>query len=105
MPGVRHVIVIGGTVSGEKVVPEEPGMEPGVAILADTWWQAQQARKSLKVDWDLGPGATQSTDGFAKRAQELLKAPPANTIRTYGDVDGTLKRAAKVVEAVYSYPF
>ena len=66
-------------------------MEPGVAILADTWWQAQSARKSLKVDWDYGRGASQNSDDFAKRAAELLKSPPANTVRNYGDVDGALE--------------
>ncbi len=105
LPGVRHVLVIDGTLASEPVVANEPGMEPGVAIVADTWWQAQQARKSLKVDWDFGPGATQSSEGFARRAAELLKAPPANTLRSYGDVEGAFKSAAKVVEAVYSYPF
>ncbi len=104
-PGVRQVLVIDGTLATERVVPNEPGMEPGVAILADTWWQAQHARKSLKVDWDYGPGAAQSSEGFAKRADELLKATPANTLRSYGDVDGALKSAAKVVEATYAYPF
>jgi isoquinoline 1-oxidoreductase beta subunit len=105
MNGVRHVLVIDGTLSTEKVVPNEPGMEPGVAIVADTWWQAQQARKSLKVDWDYGEGKAQSTEGFSRRAAELLKMPPANTLRSYGDVDAALKSAAKVVEAEYSYPF
>jgi isoquinoline 1-oxidoreductase beta subunit len=80
-------------------------MEPGVAIVADTWWQAQQARKQLKVDWDLGPAVTQSTEGFKKRAAELLASPPANTVRKYGDVDAALKSSAKVIEATYEFPF
>ena len=105
LPGVRHVLTIEGTLSTDAVVPNEPGMEPGVAVLADTWWQAQQARKSLKIDWDYGPGKSQSSEEFNRRAAELLKQPPANTIRSYGDVDAAFKSAAKVVEAVYSYPF
>ena len=105
LPGVRHVLVIDGGITPAAVTPWEPGMEPGIAIVADTWWQAQQARKQLKVDWDLGPAATQSTEGFAARAAELLKAPPATTVRKYGDVDAALTGSAKVVEATYQYPF
>jgi isoquinoline 1-oxidoreductase beta subunit len=105
LPGVRHVLVIDGALKLGPFTPPEPGMEPGVAIVADTWWQAQSARKSLKVEWDFGPGASQSSDGFQKQATELLKAPPVNTVRAYGDVDAAFKSAAKVVEAVYAYPF
>ena len=105
LPGVRHVLVIDGAIVLAAFTPWEPGMEPGIAIVADTWWQAQQARKQLKVDWDLGPAAAQSSEGFAKRAEELLQAPPATTVRKYGDVDAALKSSAKVVEATYQYPF
>jgi isoquinoline 1-oxidoreductase beta subunit len=105
LPGVRHVLVLEGTLATNPVVSSDPGIEPGVAILADTWWQAQSARSKLKIEWDLGTGATQSTDAFAKRAAELFQAPPANTIHTAGDVDAALKSAAKVVEATYAYPF
>jgi isoquinoline 1-oxidoreductase beta subunit len=105
LPGVRHVLVIDGGITPAAYTPWEPGMEPGIAIVADTWWQAQQARKQLKVDWDLGPAAKQSTEGFKKRAEELLKAPPGTTVRKYGDLDAALKSSAKVVEATYQYPF
>ena len=105
MPGVRHVLVIDGTLSTAAIVPNEPGLEPAIAVVADTWWQAQQARKTLKVDWDSGAGKAQSSEGFARKAAELLKAEPENTMRSYGNVDQALKGAAKVVEAVYSYPF
>ncbi|MGD0098225.1 MAG: molybdopterin cofactor-binding domain-containing protein [Terracidiphilus sp.] len=105
LPGVRHVLVIDGGITPAAFTPWEPGMEPGIAIVADTWWQAQQARKQLKVDWDLGPAATQSSEGFKKRAEELLKTAPTNSLRKYGDVDAALKASAKVVEATYEYPF
>ncbi|MGZ7029957.1 MAG: molybdopterin cofactor-binding domain-containing protein, partial [Terriglobales bacterium] len=105
LPGVRHVLIIDGGITPAAYTPWEPGMEPGIAIVADTWWHAQQARKQLKVDWDLGPAASQSTDGFRKRAAELLQAPPTTTVRRYGDVDAAIKSSAKVVEATYEFPF
>lgn len=105
LPGVRDVFVIEGGITPAAYTPWEPGMEPGIAIVAGNWWQAQQARKQLKVEWDLGPAATQSTDGFEKRAGELLAAPPATTLRKYGDIDAAFNSPAKVVEATYRYPF
>jgi isoquinoline 1-oxidoreductase subunit beta len=105
LPGIRHVLINDGGITPGPVTPREPGMEPGIVIVADTWWQAQSARKKLVVDWDLGPAVTQSSEGFAKRATELLQAAPANTLRKYGDVDSALKSSAKVVEATYEFPF
>jgi len=105
LPGVRHVLVIDGSITPAAFIAWEPGMESGVAIVADTWWQAQTARKQLKVEWEPGPAAAQSSELFAKRAADLLQAPPASTIRKYGDVDGTLKASAKTVEATYEFPF
>ncbi len=115
MPGVRHVLIIRNAPSGSAgpsdtttepgVAIAAAGIEPGVAIVADTWWQAQMARKSLKVDWDFGPGVSQSSEKFDQTAAEMMKAAPANTLRSYGDVDGALTGAAKVVEATYAYPF
>jgi isoquinoline 1-oxidoreductase beta subunit len=105
LPGVRHVLTIDGGITPAAYTPWEPGMEPGIAIVADTWWQAQKAREQLKVDWDLGPAAAQSSDGFRKHANELLTVPPAKTLRKYGDLDVALKSSAKVVEATYEYPF
>ncbi|MDE3188102.1 MAG: xanthine dehydrogenase family protein molybdopterin-binding subunit [Acidobacteriota bacterium] len=105
MPGVRKVIVVDGTLVDDKVLPLNPGLEPGVAILADTWWQAQSARVSLKVEWDFGPGASQSSAGFAQQAADALKQPFGQVVGGYGDVDTALKSASKVLEATYSYPF
>jgi len=105
LPGVRHVLVIDGGITPAAYTPWEPGMEPGIAVVAETWWHAQQARKQLQVEWDLGPAAAQSSEGFRARAQELLNAPPQRTVRKYGDLDVALQSSAKVVEAAYEYPF
>jgi isoquinoline 1-oxidoreductase beta subunit len=105
LPGVRKVIVLEGTLPSGGYVSSDPGIEPGVAILADHWWQAQNARKSLKIDWDFGPGETQNTDAFNRQAAELSKQSPANPRKQYGAADAALKSASKVVEATYVYPF
>jgi isoquinoline 1-oxidoreductase beta subunit len=105
MPGIRQVLVIDGTIKPAAYTPPEPGMEPGIAIVADSWWHAQKARKALKVEWDYGPAQTQSSDNFQKQSEALLQAPPVTTVRTYGDIDAALKTSAKVVEATYTFPF
>lgn len=98
LPGVRHAFVVAGDNNFAS-------LSSGVAIVAESWWAAQSAREKLQVKWNEGPTAGQSSEGFARQAEQLAKQPPARTLRQDGDVENGLKQAAKVVEASYFYPF
>jgi isoquinoline 1-oxidoreductase subunit beta len=105
LPGVKNAFVVTRPDITDTVIPGDPGLENGIAIVAETWWHAQSARKKLQVNWDEGPRANYSSTGFAQRAQELNQQAPQRTIRKDGDPDAAMSGAAKVVEAAYSYPF
>ena len=98
LPGVKHAFVVEGGTNLTALLP-------GVAIVADSWWQAQSARQKLQVTWAEHPTSSQTSEGYQARADELGKQAYANKLRTDGDVDKALAGATKVVEAAYMYPF
>jgi len=85
LAGVRDAFVLDGI----------PALPSGVAIVADSTWQAFQAAEKLKVQWDQGPGVSQSSAEMAKQAQILGQTAPAFD----------LPPGATGVEAAYHYPF
>lgn len=105
LPGVKQAFIVERPPITSAVLPGDPGLESGIAILGQTWWHAQSARNKLQVTWKEGPRANQSSEEFAKRAEEMSKQSPQRTIRADGDAEAALKKAATVVEAAYSYPF
>ena len=95
LPGITHAFVVEGTANLD-------GLMPGVAIVAETWWQANEARKQLRVDWAVSHA--DSTEDYARQAA-ALQDQPGDTLRADGDVEGALSSAVQVVEASYYYPF
>jgi len=102
---------LGGSVKtfdGEKVLVM-PGVKAvvltssGVAVVADSWWQARQARDRLIIDWDPGPNAALND---AKIAQTLRQgaAGEGRVARHDGDAASALKNAARVMRADYELP-
>jgi isoquinoline 1-oxidoreductase beta subunit len=98
MPGVKDAFIVEGT-------DNLNGLRPGVAIVANSTWNAFRARKKLQVQWDEGEGAQHSWAGFAALAQAAARQPGAAVLRRDGDVEAALAGAARTVEAAYTYPF
>ena len=83
-----------GRTSPTPVLPGDPGLENGIAIVADTWWHAQSARKKLQVNWNEGPRAAHEQRRLTQQhAQEMSKQAPQRTIRADGDADRRARRA------------
>jgi isoquinoline 1-oxidoreductase beta subunit len=96
-PGIQHAFIVEGTM-------DLVGLHSGVAIVGDSWYQVRAARQKLKVVWNEGDAATNSSTAYAAKAVELSKQDPTKPIRNDGDAEGVFK-TAKVIEAAYSYPF
>ncbi|MBA3853093.1 MAG: xanthine dehydrogenase family protein molybdopterin-binding subunit [Gemmatimonas sp.] len=97
MRGVRDAFVIeGGT--------QLAGLLPGVAIVADSYWNSRVARNALKVTWAEHPTAQQSSAAFRTKATEFLATEPQRTLFAMGDAPAALQ-GASVVQAEYEYPF
>ncbi len=95
LPGVTHAFVVEGTA-------DLSGLLPGVAIVAESWWEANSAREQLRVDWETGHA--DSTADYDRRA-EALRTEAGEILRAEGDLDTAFDNAIEVVEASYYYPF
>lgn len=88
MPGVRKIVAV----------------PAGVAVIADSFWQAKTARDALRVDWDEGGmqgfSTSQMMQGFRERART-----PGATVRSDGDAAAALANAPRKIEAVYEVPY
>jgi isoquinoline 1-oxidoreductase beta subunit len=109
LPGVRHAFIVQAPAQGGGRGGGGASPASGVAIIADNWWLAQSARRSLRVTWDEGPVASQSSAGYAAQAAQLAsrasQAPAGGgQAADIGDVDAAFGTAAKVVEAAYVIP-
>ena len=93
-PGVHSVVAFGG-----------PGIEAGVAVVADSYWHAKSALDLLPVEWDEGVHGNENSEGFFKMARTALDQPGTKVVTKIGDAEGALKNASRVVEAVYEVPY
>jgi isoquinoline 1-oxidoreductase beta subunit len=116
-PGMLTAVVMRSPVFGGKVksfdataAKASPGVKDvvqigsGVAVVADTYWNAKKGRDALKVVWDEGALAKTSSESIRAQFASLANRPGV-TARKDGDAAGALARGAKKIEAVYEVPY
>jgi isoquinoline 1-oxidoreductase beta subunit len=104
VPGVRAVFPIAPLGFIPKF-PNNINTAGGVAVVADSTWSAMQARRALKISWDKGPSASETTEGLSKQLKEQAAAPPSFVAVNQGDAVRALQEDGKNVEAHYELPF
>jgi isoquinoline 1-oxidoreductase subunit beta len=76
----------------------------GVAVLAKGFWAARNGRDALKIEWDESKAETRGSNDLFAEYRALLDTPGVVAVKQ-GDADAALSKAAKVIEAVYEFPY
>lgn len=96
MPGVKKVVKIdAGTI---------PLTEECVAVIADTWWQANSALDAMPMEWE--GGVDFNTAEFEEVLNEGLDSDEGVFVgNANGDIAAALTDADQVIEATYNMTF
>jgi len=123
MPGIRDVFPINTYPDDmEREWSDTTSFPKLVAIVGDSTWQVMQAKKALKVEWDLKPELVEQIEILEKPeglrdsgglensgSHSTLMAEAGSkgseVIRKDGDPEAAFKNAARVIERSYSCPF
>jgi isoquinoline 1-oxidoreductase subunit beta len=103
-PGVKAVFVVPpiGFLPG---IDRNLNVAGGIAVVASCTWAALEGRKALKIAWDKGPGAQESTASLQEQLRQKAAGPPSVVSADKGNVAEALAGAEKKIEADYEMPF
>jgi isoquinoline 1-oxidoreductase beta subunit len=117
VPGMLYAAVamapmIGGKAAGydDTRAKSVPGVKAvvqysrGVAVVADSYWQAKKGKDLLLIQWDAGPNANNDQKSIWEGIRQASQQPGA-VFREQGDVAAGMGQAVKTVESTYQLPF
>ena len=95
-PGVRAVVELPGSAYGDA---------PGVAVVADSWWQARQALTALAVEWSPSPHAQLTTAGIMAQLRTAAGGDEGLPFRSHGEAQEVLAQATRTLDVTYEAPY
>jgi isoquinoline 1-oxidoreductase beta subunit len=95
MPGVRRLVQL----------PAFAGSAAGIAIVADSHWQARQAVQAVEVEWMAPSQGLLDTRTIAKDLEDAVKTRPGHQFHARGDVEQAERSGGSTIEAWYSAPY
>ena len=108
VPGTKVVSMDAARAKSMKGVLQILNMGDFVAVVADSYWQAQQAINTVNIEWSQsGSPVKTMADQYAVFAAALDEAGETggDNAAGKGDVPGALSGAAKTVDAEYKVPY
>ncbi len=94
-PGVRRVVRL----------PSYAGSTEAIAVVADGWWQAEQALRALPVEWRGRPAGDLDSQRIEQSLWQALESDGGTTFYSQGDWAAAERSAARVVSADYFAPY
>ncbi len=118
LPGMLYASVMRSPVFGSKLkgydVSKVMGMrgvkqvvadEDWVAVVADNWWRANKALRTMPVEWEASEHDNVSSESIMQFLRTGIDATDVPVAREDGDVEAAFAGAAKVIEAEYHSGF
>ncbi|MBL8698256.1 MAG: xanthine dehydrogenase family protein molybdopterin-binding subunit [Alphaproteobacteria bacterium] len=80
-------------------------MRSAIAVVADSFYRAKVALDLMPIEWDYGPGATNSYAAMDAQARAMMGTEAKHAEEVRGDPRPILAGAAKTVVGEYSRPY
>ena len=91
-------------ISGRRGILAAMPVTNGIAVVADNFWRAKEALKTMPIEWDFGPAASTDSVAFREEYRAALDGPLADG-GGYGDLKAAFEASAQIVEALYEVPY
>jgi isoquinoline 1-oxidoreductase beta subunit len=123
-PGMLHAAIRACPIFGGKLRSFDPGQAekmpgvirvtryqggagaaPGIAVVARSTWQAQQALAAVRTDWDFGDDDPPDGDRLFQQMRQALDRPGGWVFFARGDALAALQSAPRIVQAQYEAPW
>ena len=98
MSGVVDAFVLDGNGSAMELLP-------GVAIVANSTWEAMQAKRALRVEWDESNASKDNWEQASSEANRLRLESGQQQVVNQGDIDAALESGAGSASGFYKYHF
>ena len=118
LPGMLHASIAQCPVFGGKVVSVDDRealavrgvkrvvrQEDFIAVVADSWWRANEALKTVRVEWDTVGNERADNDTIAAMLREGLVDAKLPQAQKLGDTRAAFAAAVRVIEAEYQSPY
>jgi isoquinoline 1-oxidoreductase beta subunit len=92
-------------IAGMRGVRKVVTLKDAVAVVADSWWQANKALNALAVAWDDGGNGEVASDAIDDFLRTGLDDTKAGIGLQHGNLADGFARSVKRIEADYSAPF
>lgn len=118
LPGIKTAVIVRCPHFGGKVhswdkssIADNSGfitafeVHSGIAIVANSYWQARKAANQLTVEWDKGPIASLDSANIKQQQQSLLASEEPRIALEKGDLKSSDEHSRSALTVNYSVPF